>query len=104
MELKTKFTAKQREYIKTWTGEWGFDVEMVMLAYEITVNKLNEPSFPYMNSILNRWSTAGASTKEDVEALEQQHKASQKVGSGGIGSSIDVDNVLTGLLGQYTDN
>ncbi len=54
---------KEREYIEKWIG-MGFDNDMLKQAYDITVNKTHEVSFPYLNAILERWNAAGIKTPE----------------------------------------
>ena len=53
----------EREYIEKWIG-MGFGDDMLKLAYETTVNRLHEVSFPYLNAILERWNAAGIKTPE----------------------------------------
>lgn len=98
MDLKTRLTAKQRDFIRVWTEEWGFDTDMIMLAYEITVDKTGEASFPYMNSILNSWSASGIHTKEGAEQLSAAHRHSAKSTDN---TSIDMDGIMAELIGQY---
>ena len=38
MEIKSAFAPKQKEFIHTWSEEWNFGEDMIMLAYDITVN------------------------------------------------------------------
>lgn len=96
MELKTKFTAYQLGFIRQWSQEWGFDNEMIMLAYEATVNNVNKMSFPYCNKILENWHLEGIKTRE---ALEK--KADNKSAASQGDSSFDMDDVMAQILNKY---
>lgn len=60
------FSAKENRFIAAWS-EYGFEEEILTLAYEITVNNTGEFAFPYMNKILVNWHEAGYKTKAEIE-------------------------------------
>ncbi|MGN0687176.1 MAG: DnaD domain protein [Oscillospiraceae bacterium] len=104
MELKTKFSSKQLGYIRTWSEDWGFSVDMILLAHEITQDRTGSMNFDYTNKILENWNSAGISTKEAVEQDSAAHKASvksQPTKSGGKNSSIDVNSLMKDVLQKY---
>ena len=74
MEIKSAFAPKQKEFIHTWSEEWGFGEEMIMLAYDITINSTGKLSFPYMNKILESWRAEGISTAEGVRRKQEEYK------------------------------
>lgn len=96
MELKSKLTAKMKEFIRVWTEDWGFSEEMIMLCYEKTVNAKNEFKFEYANKILENWKDAGLYTKEAVEASDLARKKPVKTASAAKSenSSFDVNDVV----------
>lgn len=102
LELKSKFTKAQNDYIKRWTQDWGFNLDMIMLAYEITVNAKNNFAFPYANKILENWRNEGVSTPEQVKQRSQARKESEAKASGDK-SSFDVDDVLAQIRSKYKD-
>ena len=61
--------AKEREYIRKWT-DMGFDDEALRLAYERTIMKKTQFSWPYMDGILRSWHEKGLRTRQEVEAAE----------------------------------
>lgn len=65
-------TAKQTEYLETWVSTYGFDTEMIALAYERAVEKKGSIHFGYMNGILRSWHESGYKTTEDVERAERE--------------------------------
>lgn len=96
MELKSKLTAKMKEFIRVWTDDWGFSEEMIMLCYEKTVNAKQEFKFEYANKILENWKVAGLYTKEAVEAADLARKKPVKTASAAKSenSSFDVNDVV----------
>ncbi len=103
MGLNTNFTPKQLKYIKTWTEDWQFGEEMIMLAYEFTVDNTSSMSFPYANKILENWKNSGLTTKEAVERDAAARKSGNKKQAAGGRSSFDVDDVMQRIYKKYQD-
>ncbi len=102
MELKTKFSSNQLNYIKIWTEDWDFNLDMIMLAYEATLDNTGGMSFRYTNKVLENWKAAGITTPEGVkQAQESRRPASAKKPKEGAGSSLDVDDVMQDILQKY---
>ncbi|MCI8442328.1 MAG: DnaD domain protein [Provencibacterium sp.] len=55
-------TAKEREYIGRWFNSLRFDLPMIQLAYERTIDKKGSFSFPYCDAILGKWFQKGIKT------------------------------------------
>ena len=100
MELKTKFSPTQLNYIKCWTEEWGFGEDMVILAHEITLDRTNGMNFSYTNKILENWKNSGVYTREAAEKDSQEFKSRSKKQPEG-NSSLDMDDVMEELRKQY---
>lgn len=71
-------TSAQSAYLRQWSNEFGFDIEMIYLAYEEMANHTDKISFPYMNKVLANWHEAGIKTPEKLEKSKAQPKAEQK--------------------------
>lgn len=63
----TRPTTKQTPYLKRWTSEYKFNEEMIIYAYEETVNSIGKFKISYTDSILKSWFEAGYKTPDDVE-------------------------------------
>ena len=100
MDMKTKFSPNQLTYIKKWTEEWGFAEDMIILAYEITLDKTGSLNFSYTNKILENWRSSGIYNTDDAkrESEERRGKSAKRSGSS---SSIDMDDVMDELRRQY---
>lgn len=94
-------TTKEKKYINAWTEKMGFDVEMIRLAYDITVDKTHEPAPAYANAILERWHADGIDTPEKVAALEEK-KAEEKATD--VGRSFDEDDFFEAALRRTYGN
>lgn len=67
-------TAKQSEYIRRWSNEWKFSIDMIILAYEEMVNRTGKLSYAYIEKVLANWMSKGYKTPSDVEAAEAEQK------------------------------
>lgn len=86
-------TAKEKEMIRRWVCEMGYDEQMLTRAYEMTVDAIGKASMPYANKILERWFADGYKTIADVEAALADYKR-KKNGD----SSFDVDEFFEAAL------
>lgn len=102
MDMKTKFSPNQLTYIKTWSEDWGFAEDMIILAYEITLDKTGSLNFSYTNKILENWKNSGIFNTADAkrESEERRGKSAKKKPDSSS-SSIDMDDVMEELRRQY---
>lgn len=108
MEFQSKFTAKQKDYIRVWTEDWGFGKEMIMLAYDVTVDAIGEMKFSYANKVLENWKAEGISNAAEVHRKNSEYKAKPKKARSterkqNDASSFNVDDVLANIQNQYGD-
>ena len=64
-----KLGPKEQKYINSWFNEYHFDIAMIRLAYERTVDNIGKLSFPYIDTILKSWHEKGYRTPK--EAIEE---------------------------------
>ena len=102
MDMKTKFSPNQLTYIKTWSEDWGFAEDMIILAYEITLDKTGSLNFSYTNKILENWKNSGIFNTADAKReSEERRSKSTKKKPDSSSSSIDMDDVMEELRRQY---
>lgn len=89
-------TAKEKAAFGRWIDEFGFGIEMVTLAYEMTVDAIGKASVPYADSILSRWHSAGINTPEAAEA-DRTARAKART-EGNTASSFDTDEFFEDAL------
>ncbi|NLO46334.1 MAG: DnaD domain protein [Clostridiales bacterium] len=89
-------TSVQSEYIRTWTYELSFDVDMIFLAYEEMANHCTRLSFAYMNKILKNWHSEGIKTHSEVaeaskKRLEKRSRSAAKKSDSKSNASYDIE-------------
>ncbi len=103
--LKSRaLTAKENKMLRAWVS-FGYGIDVVRRAYELTVNATGEASLPYANSILERWNSEGLHSPEEIDRAneDQQTKKSGKAAQKGngkptLGNSFDTDDFLKAAL------
>lgn len=114
MEMTTKLSTEMRRLIEVWTREWGFGEDMIMLAYNKTVDRLKHWEPKYANGILERWHNKGITDakgaaeddKQFYSQLEEQFTKKKNKTDGNTsqqsgGASFDPDEVMNGIISQY---
>jgi len=99
-------TSRESKMLRAWVG-FGYNIEIVRRAYELTVTATGDASLPYANSILERWNSEGLRTVEEIDAAierESETRAKQKGAkgkpqeSGTLGNSFDTDDYFEAAL------
>lgn len=67
-------TVKQTEFLRRWSSELKFGIDMIMLAYEEMANHTAKLSLGYMDKVLISWHTKGFKTPADVENYNAEQK------------------------------
>lgn len=71
-------TISQEEMYYKWSKDWKFSHEMIILASDKTINADN-PSFGYVDAILNEWYNNNLKSKNEVEAFYKEMAAKKKI-------------------------
>lgn len=61
-------------YIKKWTSQFGFSLEIILKACEKAVLATDRNRFQYANAILTKWHEANIKSIKDIEALDSSHQ------------------------------
>lgn len=64
-------TAKEAEYITRWTGEYGFDMDIILEACERTVMATDRHRLEYAESILSSWHQENVRHKADIHKIDE---------------------------------
>ena len=105
MGMEANFTPKTLEDIRVWNEEWGFNEEMIMLAYNKTLDSIGYWKSSYANTILFNWKNAGLTTVEAVKASDEVREK-QKTGKSAkyhsspkdSNSSFNIDEVMANVI------
>ena len=65
----------EEQYIRKWHGEYNYDEEMILYAYELCLLNTSKLSFPYIDKIIERWNEMNLRTKQDVDDDNKKHKS-----------------------------
>lgn len=69
LELNRTLTPTEQKFIKEWSAK-SINIELILYAYEKTVDNIGKVKFSYMNTILNDWHGKGMFTPADVKKYE----------------------------------
>ncbi len=93
-------TTKESKMLSAWM-DFGYGIDVVRLAYDITVTATGEPSVGYANAILERWHAEGLSDLAAVEKAIEKEKQ-KKEGKNGqkpaLGNSFDTDDFFEAAI------
>lgn len=68
-------TTAEKKYFTSWTEEYGFDYDVIVMAYELTVDTIQSPVPKYTDTILKKWHTHGLRTTEEIETFIAEEKS-----------------------------
>ena len=85
--------------LASWLS-FGYDINIVRMAYEITVNATGEASVAYANAILEKWNANGWKTESEIEAgmTAEREKREGTVNKKELGNSFDTDDFFEAAL------
>lgn len=69
LELNRTLTPTERKFVNDWAAK-SISIDLIILAYERTVDSIGKVKFSYMNTILLDWYSKGCASPNDVKALE----------------------------------
>lgn len=58
---------KEQKMMSAWISDMKFSYELILKAYEITVDKIGKASVSYVNAILDRWNAQNLRTEQDID-------------------------------------
>ena len=92
-------TSKESKMLSAWLS-FGYDINIVRMAYEITVNATGEPSVAYTNAILEKWNANAWKTADEIEAgmNAEREKREGNANKKELGNSFDTDDFFEAAL------
>ncbi len=70
-------TQYEEAYIENWVFNFGYDMNIIEIALKRTTLKQN-PTFEYINNLINDWHDRNLKTPEEVNAFIEQRKKQEK--------------------------
>lgn len=68
----------QEEMLEKWLSRYGMNVELIQEACKISVMRINECNFKYIDTILNDWHGKGINSVEELQKSEKKSKPYKK--------------------------
>ena len=68
----------EQRHIETWVTEYKMDVDIIVKAYEVCIEKINKLNFNYMNKVLTNWYQNSITTGEEAESFISSKGKSSK--------------------------
>ena len=68
----------EKECFSRWVCDFEYDMEVIGMAYDITVNTQQKAVVRYTDKILTRWHDAGCKTLAQCESLVEKEKQSRQ--------------------------
>ncbi len=72
-------TTKEAEYITRWTGEYGFEMDVILEACERTVMATDRHRLEYAESILSSWRQENVRHKADIHKIDELYHRKKTV-------------------------
>ncbi|MBQ3149772.1 MAG: DnaD domain protein [Clostridia bacterium] len=92
-------TSSQAEFLRSWKYDLGFDIDMILLAYEEMADRCTRLSFPYINKVLTAWKSKGYTTPEQVfEDKKQFSRNKKKQNEDSVPASYDINEIENRLM------
>ncbi len=73
-----KLTPKETKFFSVWLHDFGYDYDIIELAYNAAVDAKGEPKMSYINSILANWDKDGLRTTAAVEESQRRFRAEKE--------------------------
>ncbi len=100
---KRELTTKEKKFLSTWVEKYGYGVEEIRLAFDITVDTKHEALPAYANAIIEAWYAAGLRDAAQIKEYIEKEKAGKKADSNSE-SSFDLDEFFTAAMNRkYED-
>ncbi|MBQ8344821.1 MAG: DnaD domain protein [Clostridia bacterium] len=102
-----ELSATERKLFLSWVEQYGYDLDVIRMAYEITVDKIQQPAPKYTNGVLEKWYAQKLRTVEEIRAFEEAKRGEKDGGRSGVPSrekSYDLDDFFEAALKRSYDN
>lgn len=91
--LNRTLTPTERKFLKEWSDK-GVSIDMVVYAYEKTVDNIGKVKFSYMNKIITSWQENGITTvaeaKSEADKRSAENKQTESTDSGEHSYNLDL--------------
>ena len=86
----------EKKLFTKWIETYGFELAVIRMAYDITIDAIHTPAPKYADKILEKWYNEGLRTARDIEEFERARKSA--AGKNAEGKSYDLDDFFEASL------
>ncbi len=97
-------TNKEAEYITRWTGEYGFDLDIILEACDRTVLATDRHRLEYAESILNNWHQENVHKKSDIRKMDELYQQKRTSGNKRSGNAAQTTGAANNKFNQFSQN
>lgn len=91
-----ELTTSEKRFFTAWTEKYVYDIDVIRMAYDITVDNTQKPLPKYANTILERWYSEGLRTADEVRGFIDRQAAEK--GASTVAKSYDADEFFEAAL------
>ena len=84
-------TSIEEDFIKKWHDTYGMSEEMIALAYEYCILRINKLSFPYIDGIIEDWNDKNIRTIEEAEKENENFKKNKAASNNAATGDLEND-------------
>ena len=92
-----ELTKTEKEMFSKWTQTYGYDLDIIRIAYDIMINSIQKPVPKYADKIIEKWYSEGLRTLSDIENYENNKKDAPK-DNGEVQKSYEIDDFFDAAL------
>ena len=89
-------TASEKKMFTAWTETYGYGIDVITMAYDITVDNTQKPVPKYTNAILERWYSEGLKTADEVRRYIDRQSSDKA----GVSKSYDAEEFFNAALAR----
>ena len=90
--------SKEKNQINAWIDNYGYGMDMIERAYELTIKAINKPSLDYAGSIMKRWFESGVKTVDQIDENDKQQPIKKTEKSKKTAESFDADEFMEAAM------
>ena len=98
MDRDRALTTRERGFIDAWIGNFGYGLDEIGKAYEMTVKSTGKASLAYANAIMEAWNREGLKNSAEIDAYIAARSNEQSKKTVPEGTSFNTDEFFEAAL------
>jgi DnaD/phage-associated family protein len=90
-------------YIKKWSDEYGFSLDIILEACNRTINNTHKPDFKYADSILSNWLKKNVQHLKDISVLDEAFRQGKETKKRNTTKAVTTANRFNNFEGRSYD-